>query len=835
MKPLVERTGGVVPLALAVLLAAACSPGPAPPSGGPETEPAGPLLFFEESCCEDDLECQDGNWCNGIETCDCWGECGPGEPPCLHPLGDPCLDYGSPACQIDRIDPPGAGYGMGHCNVINTCECVDDVDCDDGLWCNGVEECISGRCTAGAARCAGRCEICNEATDSCDPLIGGLCGVVEDCCGDPGDCMYWTCVSGNCVAEAIVCDDGLVCTDDACDPLDDSCSSTLIAGWCLIDGVCYTAGTLNPTNSCEHCDPLTSTTSWTPVGVPPNDLCAGAITIPVGGSHDSDTRCASPDYVDAGPCGGGATANDVTYEFDFTTGLDYQLYHYRVSEVGAGAAPHPDPFVYARMTCGDGSAAAEWRCNDDCWNGFFGTNYATACGTDPALSGVVVVNPVPVDFSQTTAVISDGEAATRGTITTSVTREDHSNNDCLGSNAYHASPNVFPGAQPAAAQDVRWRGNNVGYGNVAGISPSCGGAVSREATWRVETNAQPRIHFYYDELAILYDGNGATNPFDGVLQILGPDASVASCTDAGNAGCSWYSGWGPASIVLGNAGATRNGWVALGSSGGLEGQYELTVMPARVVFQGMHQWFDPTLPASSGGANFDLECTRLDFVPDGSATTGYAMSWSSTGCGWAVDPSGAPGAVVWEQLTIPWNYDDCSVNYPIGFNFLWGERFYTRMIPDTNGRVRLSNSVTDCTARCFNYWCADYTPSVNQHYTTYDPELAPIWTDFVMCTEWRGGCTGIPGRITRQLAPVAAPSGEVITAAVVSWEHMGYYERSGRTGRGDSNFQVILYIDGRFSFVYQHLTGSSTWPYSDEGVVGISGTSGSNGPAVNFR
>ncbi|MBW2263899.1 MAG: hypothetical protein JRG91_18215 [Deltaproteobacteria bacterium] len=828
---MIERTGGLAPLALAALVAS-CAGGPASPGSQDEPEPpGGPLVFFEESCCEDDVVCQDGNWCTGIETCDCWGECGPGEPPCLHDLGDPCLVYASPACAIDRIDPPGVGYGMGHCEIENICDCTIDADCDDGLWCNGDEICVAGRCVFGVDRCTAACETCNELTDSCDAMLGGSCGVVGDCCGDPGDCIVWTCVGGACVAEPVVCDDGLVCTSDVCNPLDDSCSNTLIPGWCLIAGVCYANGTLNPANSCEQCDSATSTSAWTPIAVPPNDLCGGLINIPVGSSLDGDTRCANPDYVDAGPCGRRANANDVTYDFDFTTGTDYQLYHYRVSESGSGTAPHPDPHVYARITCGDGSAGAEWRCNDDCWNGFFGTNYSTGCGPDPALSGVVVVNPVPVDFSQNTSVIADGEAVTRGTITTSVTRENHDNNDCRGSSAYHASPNMFPGAQPAVAQDVTWRGNNVGYGNVAGVAPSCGGAVDNEAIWRVSTPGTPPVHFFYDELAIQYDGSGATNAFDGVLQLMGPDGSVASCTDAANAGCSHYSGLGPASIVMGSLGMTRNGWLVLGSAS-REGQYELEAMIARPQFQGMDQWFNPLRPASSGGGNFDLECTRLDFAPDASATTGYAVTMTPTGCGWAVDPAGAPGNVVWEQLTIPWNYDDCSVNYPIGFNFLWGETFYTRMVPTTNGQLMLSNNPAYCSARCFDYSCADYTANRNEHYTRYDPELSPLWTDLVMCTGWNGGCTGVPGRITRQLAPVAAPTGEIITAAVLSWQNMGYY---GSPGSGNVNFQAILYIDGRYSIVYQRISGSSTWGPSNYGIVGISGTSGVNGTAVNFR
>lgn len=45
-------------------------------------------------------------------------------------------------------------------------ECSGDSDCDDGLYCNGAERCLSGVCTAGSKPC-GDAQICNEATDTC--------------------------------------------------------------------------------------------------------------------------------------------------------------------------------------------------------------------------------------------------------------------------------------------------------------------------------------------------------------------------------------------------------------------------------------------------------------------------------------------------------------------------------------------------------------------------------------------------------------------------------------------------------------------------------------------
>jgi len=58
-----------------------------------------------------------------------------------------------------RIDVQAAIAGLSPCSV--------DADCDDGLFCNGVETCEVGSCVAGSSPCQAD-ESCNEATDSCD-------------------------------------------------------------------------------------------------------------------------------------------------------------------------------------------------------------------------------------------------------------------------------------------------------------------------------------------------------------------------------------------------------------------------------------------------------------------------------------------------------------------------------------------------------------------------------------------------------------------------------------------------------------------------------------------
>ncbi|MFQ5494007.1 MAG: PKD domain-containing protein, partial [Phycisphaerae bacterium] len=85
--------------------------------------------------------------------------------------------------------------------------CQTDATCNDGVFCNGVEQCISGICTGGTPPCGGRS--CDEAARSC-----GGCQTDADC-DDGNPCTADTCIAGGqCVAtpdDANVCDDGVFC------------------------------------------------------------------------------------------------------------------------------------------------------------------------------------------------------------------------------------------------------------------------------------------------------------------------------------------------------------------------------------------------------------------------------------------------------------------------------------------------------------------------------------------------------------------------------------------------------------------------------------------------
>ncbi len=150
----------------------------------------------------DDGGCDDGQFCNGAETCHATLGCQAG--------GDPC---------------PGQLCDEGS----NSCfDCQINGDCSDGIFCNGEEQCVAGSCQAGSAvncddgvGCTD--DSCNEATDSCDNTAnnancdnGLWCDGAESC--DAGlDCQAGT---------APNCDDSVGCTTDQCDEGSDSCTHT---------------------------------------------------------------------------------------------------------------------------------------------------------------------------------------------------------------------------------------------------------------------------------------------------------------------------------------------------------------------------------------------------------------------------------------------------------------------------------------------------------------------------------------------------------------------------------------------------------------------------------
>jgi hypothetical protein len=154
---------------------------------------------------QDGDSCSDGLWCNGEETCQ-GGLCVPGEPACE-----------TPCDEMHR-----------HCAA----ECVFDSDCDDGLWCTGQEwcctwenselDCQKYHCYQDFSPCGAPLwaplAICDKTTDTCrgcysdEECDDGLyCTGVERC----STMFPW---QGTCYAHTpppCIEDPDLVCDEEA--------------------------------------------------------------------------------------------------------------------------------------------------------------------------------------------------------------------------------------------------------------------------------------------------------------------------------------------------------------------------------------------------------------------------------------------------------------------------------------------------------------------------------------------------------------------------------------------------------------------------------------------
>jgi len=220
--------------------------------------------------------CDDGLFCNGVDTCVA-GSCDhPGDPcsgggicgdtcnelagNCFDAAGTTCraaagdcdvaesCTGASADCPTDGFEPVGvpcASDGnlctVDACNGSGTCDSTNNGGlCDDGLFCNGVETCSpTAGCEAGTApNCADAvaCTLdsCNELTDACDSAPS------DALCADANVCTDNTCSPTGCVSvnNTAPCDDQNACTtNDQC--LDGVCAGTsALCGNGVVDAAC---------------------------------------------------------------------------------------------------------------------------------------------------------------------------------------------------------------------------------------------------------------------------------------------------------------------------------------------------------------------------------------------------------------------------------------------------------------------------------------------------------------------------------------------------------------------------------------------------------------------
>ncbi|MCL4754790.1 MAG: hypothetical protein KJ015_31845, partial [Myxococcales bacterium] len=175
-----------------------------------------------------------------------------------------------------------------------TVECVTAGDCDDGTYCNGVEQCVNSQCVAGTPivcpsdgkSCT--TEICEESTKTCKTvysdaacLDGSYCNGIETC--DPANAPSGS-TTGCKAGTPVDCADGVSCTTDACDEANDTCTHVNDNAACSDSLFC---------NGAETCAPGTSganpTTGCVP-GTAPN--CEDGLGCTADSCDEANDTCA---------------------------------------------------------------------------------------------------------------------------------------------------------------------------------------------------------------------------------------------------------------------------------------------------------------------------------------------------------------------------------------------------------------------------------------------------------------------------------------------------------------------------------------------------------------
>ncbi len=249
--------------------------------------------------CLVDADCDDGNACNGQETCGADDKlCKLGPPVACPSSADPCLTNHcvaeTGACQAEPVKDgaacddanacttrdtcqSGACVGadavacapLSQCHVAGTCDPVtgactnpekaNNSNCNDGNACTVTDKCLAGDCV-------GSTPVMCAASDQCHDA--GVCNVATGICSKPAKQNGVKCDDAN------SCTNGDACQNGACTPASQVLCSAL-------DG-CHVAGVCDPANGGKCTLPLKAD------GAPCND----------------GRTCFGPDVCTGGVCGG---------------------------------------------------------------------------------------------------------------------------------------------------------------------------------------------------------------------------------------------------------------------------------------------------------------------------------------------------------------------------------------------------------------------------------------------------------------------------------------------------------------------------------------------------
>ena len=192
--------------------------------------------------CKKDADCDDKNMCNGMEYCD---KSTPGKFVCksnpeTEPAHLPCSETQDTVCQHNTCQA-----ATGDCAIVKK---TDGVACDDGSQCTHQEACDDGYCLGKLTAKCDDGKLCTS--DACDPKKGCVyLSNTRDCDEDANKCTVDTCKDKVCVpGPQKPCDDHNVCTTDSCNKKTGDCAFVAADGeGCDADGSVCT-----PKDACKE-------------------------------------------------------------------------------------------------------------------------------------------------------------------------------------------------------------------------------------------------------------------------------------------------------------------------------------------------------------------------------------------------------------------------------------------------------------------------------------------------------------------------------------------------------------------------------------------------------
>ncbi len=160
--------------------------------------------------------------------------------------------------EFGNVVPADIDFGQV---TVTVADCFDNIDCDDALFCNGPETCVSNVCQAGTPPTLSDGVVCTD--DTCDEVNNIVVNTPNDANCDNGlfcDGTETCDATLDCQAGTPpTLTDGVVCTDDTCDEVNNVVVNTPNDANCDNGLFCDGSETCDATLDCQAGTPPTLT------------------------------------------------------------------------------------------------------------------------------------------------------------------------------------------------------------------------------------------------------------------------------------------------------------------------------------------------------------------------------------------------------------------------------------------------------------------------------------------------------------------------------------------------------------------------------------------------